>query len=260
MAATSYCASRLTPSDSSRSAQWWGWVGIRPASSAHWRGLPPLPAELGIHVCGGRGNHSRQTPYELVAVGDRIGLDSAELAKASRLFAKVDSAAVQDGFNLYLHAFIVTDDGQGRGPAGHKRRSPPGLALSLALRRSVELCRRTARCNRDGIEQGLIVNLFPMPLKVHDRVEDRGAEAMWSLRRSARSARAWQRLQWLPAPASGVIGLDTISSDNVQLRELAVRCSGLPTRIDLAAASLSAKDGPIPIETRVTPSLRASMR
>jgi uncharacterized protein len=63
-------------------------------------------------VCGGRGNHSRQTPHELVAIGDRIGLDGVALAKASRLVAKVDSAAVQNGFNLYLRAFIVTDDGR----------------------------------------------------------------------------------------------------------------------------------------------------
>ena len=75
------------------------------------RGLTPLAGELGIHVCGGRGKHSRATPDELVAIGQRIGLDGAALATASRLVAKVDSAAVQDGFDLYLHGFIVTDDG-----------------------------------------------------------------------------------------------------------------------------------------------------
>ena len=67
------------------------------------RGLTPLSGELGIHVCGGRGNHSRQTPHELVAIGDRTGLDRVALARASRLVAKVDSAAVRDGFDLYLH-------------------------------------------------------------------------------------------------------------------------------------------------------------
>ena len=74
------------------------------------RGLAPLGNELGIHVCGGRGKYSRQTPHELVAIGDRVGLDGCALARASRLVAKVDSAAVQDGFQLYLHGFIVTDD------------------------------------------------------------------------------------------------------------------------------------------------------
>ena len=53
--------------------------------------------------------HSRQTPQELVAIGERIGFDGAALAKASRLVAKVDSAAVQDGFDLYLHGFIVAE-------------------------------------------------------------------------------------------------------------------------------------------------------
>lgn len=76
------------------------------------RGLAPLSGELGLHVCGGRGRHSRATPDELLAVGDRTGVDGAALARASRLVAKVDSAAVQDGFDLYLHGFIVSDDGQ----------------------------------------------------------------------------------------------------------------------------------------------------
>ncbi|WP_260600119.1 DUF763 domain-containing protein [Sphingomonas endolithica] len=76
------------------------------------RGLAPLSAELGIHVCGGRGKHSRATPGELVAVGERVGLDGADLARTSRLVAKVDSAALQDGYDLYLHGFVVADDGR----------------------------------------------------------------------------------------------------------------------------------------------------
>src|SRR4030088_1073843 len=73
------------------------------------RGLGPLENELGLHVCGGRGAHSRKTPQELVAIGDRVGFDGGALATASRLVAKVDSAAVQDGYDLYLHGFIVAD-------------------------------------------------------------------------------------------------------------------------------------------------------
>jgi uncharacterized protein len=75
------------------------------------RGLAPLDRELGLYVCGGRGKHSRRTPEELVAIGERVGFDGANLANASRLVAKVDSAAVQDGFDLYLHGFIVDEDG-----------------------------------------------------------------------------------------------------------------------------------------------------
>src|SRR6188472_2537229 len=61
------------------------------------RGLTPLGGELGVHVCGGRGKHSRQTPAELFSIGERVGFDGGALANASRLVAKVDSAAVQDG-------------------------------------------------------------------------------------------------------------------------------------------------------------------
>jgi hypothetical protein len=75
------------------------------------RGLKPLEAELGIYVCGGKGAQSRKTPGELSAIGDRTGLDASRLTHASKLVAKVDSAAVQDGYDLYLHGFIVTADG-----------------------------------------------------------------------------------------------------------------------------------------------------
>jgi uncharacterized protein len=123
------------------------------------RGLTPLSAELGIHVCGGRGNHSRQTPHELMAIGDRIGLDGAELAKASRLVAKVDSAAVQDGFDLYLHGFIVTDDGHWvvvqQGMNGDRRQARRYHWLSEGLRSFVD----QPHAAIDGIEQGVIVNL-----------------------------------------------------------------------------------------------------
>ena len=76
------------------------------------RGLAPLQDELGIHVCGGRGRFSRQTPHELLSIGELVGFDGAAFAQTSRLVAKVDSAAVQDGFELYLHSFIIADDGR----------------------------------------------------------------------------------------------------------------------------------------------------
>jgi hypothetical protein len=76
------------------------------------RGLAPLSKELSLHVCGGRGKHSRKAPEEILGIGDRVGVDGAAMARKSRLVAKVDSAAVQDGFDLYLHGFIVADDGK----------------------------------------------------------------------------------------------------------------------------------------------------
>src|SRR5438445_589986 len=123
------------------------------------RGLNPLSGELGIHVCGGRGKHSHRTPHELIAIGDRVGLDGAFLAKASRLVAKVDSAAVQDGFDLYLHGFIVTDDGRWvvvqQGMNGDRRQARRYHWLSEGLQSFVD----EPHAAIDGIEQGLIVNL-----------------------------------------------------------------------------------------------------
>ena len=114
------------------------------------RGLAPLDRELGLRVCGGRGKHSRQTPHELVAIGDRVGFDGSKLATASRLVAKVDSAAVQDGFELYLHGFVVADDGRWVVRATrHERGQQTGATLSLAIGWSEELYRR-ATCRHRG--------------------------------------------------------------------------------------------------------------
>jgi hypothetical protein len=76
------------------------------------RGLATIQDEIGIYVCGGKGAHSRRTPSELISVGDKTGLDAAALVRTSRLIAKIDSAAVQDGYQLYLHGFIASADGQ----------------------------------------------------------------------------------------------------------------------------------------------------
>ncbi len=91
--------------------------------------INPRAKELGIFVCGGRGKHSRKTPDELLRVGDRTGLDGDSLVRSSRLVAKVDSTAIQDGFQIYLHSFIVSDEGdwsvvqQGmNGDSGYARR------------------------------------------------------------------------------------------------------------------------------------------
>jgi hypothetical protein len=123
------------------------------------RGLAPLSGELGVHVCGGRGKHSRKTPQELMALADRIGFDGEALTRASRLVAKIDSAAVQDGFDLYLHGFFVADDGkwtvvqQGmNGDIGQARRyhwRSQGLTSFVDAPHSAI----------DGPEQGEIINL-----------------------------------------------------------------------------------------------------
>src|SRR5947208_6384492 len=123
------------------------------------RGLTPLQRELGIHICGGRGRHSRQTPQELVTIGNRVGFDGSALATASRLVAKVDSAAVQDGFDLYLHGFIVTDDGHWvvvqQGMSGERKIARRYHWLSEGLKSFVE----EPHAAIDGPAQGEIVNL-----------------------------------------------------------------------------------------------------
>jgi hypothetical protein len=123
------------------------------------RGLAPLSGELGLYVCGGRGAHSRKTPQELIALGDRIGFNGAALAQTSRLVAKVDSAAVQDGFDLYLHGFIVAEDAKWvvvqQGMNGDKGQARRYHWQSEGLKSFVEQPHSAI----DGPSQGRIVNL-----------------------------------------------------------------------------------------------------
>ncbi|MCA1455646.1 DUF763 domain-containing protein [Bradyrhizobium sp. BRP22] len=123
------------------------------------RGLAPLQGELGIYVCGGRGSNSRRTPDELTALGERTGFDGAALTRASRLVAKVDSAAVQDGFELYLHGFFVTEDGKWtvvqQGMNGDKRQARRYHWHSENLKSFVD----EPHSAIDGHSQGEIINL-----------------------------------------------------------------------------------------------------
>ena len=110
-------------------------------------------------MCGGRGQHSRKTPDELHALGERIGFDGVRLTRASRLVAKVDSAAVQDGFDLYLHGFFVTDDGKWtvvqQGMNGDKKQARRYHWHSETLKSFVD----EPHSAIDGPAQGEIVNL-----------------------------------------------------------------------------------------------------
>ena len=170
------------------------------------RGLGPLENELGIYVCGGRGKHSRKTPDELLRVGDRTGVDGAALGRASRLVAKVDSAAVQDGFDLYLHGFIVAADGkwtvvqQGLSDArGTARRYH---WLSEGLTSFVD----APHIAIDGKAQGAIINLTDRQAAASRQgqislLADFGPDRIareWAKLQPARPQPAQQSLQLLP--------------------------------------------------------------
>lgn len=73
--------------------------------------INPHYKDLGIYICGGKGKKSRNTPDELLWFGERTGLNGIELVRCSKLSAKVDNTALQDGFQLYTHSFAVNTEG-----------------------------------------------------------------------------------------------------------------------------------------------------
>ncbi|TDO24782.1 DUF763 domain-containing protein [Pedobacter duraquae] len=123
------------------------------------RAINPHARELGIYICGGKGKHSRNTPQELLKFSEQIGLDGQDLVRCSKLSAKVDNTAVQDGFQLYLHSFIV--DTQGRWSVVQQGMSNNSATArryhwhSEGLRSFVEEP-HTAIC---GVNQGRILNM-----------------------------------------------------------------------------------------------------
>ncbi|HYX27596.1 MAG TPA: DUF763 domain-containing protein [Pyrinomonadaceae bacterium] len=76
------------------------------------RGLAAKSDELGIYICGGRGKFSRNTPNELRAISHRHGFDGEALVRTSRLTARIDNNAIADGFQIYLHSFVLARNGE----------------------------------------------------------------------------------------------------------------------------------------------------
>jgi hypothetical protein len=76
------------------------------------RGLAPRADEVGIYICGGRGRHSRNTPNELRAIAEKKSLDGEALVQTSRLTARIDNNAIADGFQIYLHTFVLSAQGE----------------------------------------------------------------------------------------------------------------------------------------------------
>lgn len=116
-------------------------------------------SDLGIYVCGGRGKSSRQTPAELIEIANKTGLNGDELVRNSRLSAKVDNTIVQDGYQIYLHSFVVSTDGEWtviqQGMNQSNRMARRYHWLSSELKSFLEEP-HTSVC---GKNQGLILNL-----------------------------------------------------------------------------------------------------
>jgi len=123
------------------------------------RGINQRAKEYGLVICGGRGKYSRETPEQLMYISNHTNLDGNELVKASKLAAKIDNTAVQDGFNLYQHNFILSDEGD-------------WAIVQQGMNPTTKTARRYHWCSQDlksfieephtgvtGQNQGIILNL-----------------------------------------------------------------------------------------------------
>lgn len=171
------------------------------------RAINPRWRELGLYVCGGKGAASRQTPAEILRICETSALEGAELVRCSKLSAKVDNTVVQDGFQLYLHSFVLSDTGewtvvqQGMSPASSTARRYHWH--SAGLRSFVEEP-HTAIC---GERQGEILNLA-------DRDAGRARSGVLALTREKPES-MMQEVQQLVMPAR-----HDVRSDDVDLRRL----------------------------------------
>jgi hypothetical protein len=216
------------------------------------RGLGPLSGELGIHVCGGRGQHSRRTPDELRLLGERVGFDSALLTRTSRLVAKVDSAAVQDGFDLYLHGFFVTDDGKWtvvqQGMNGHDKQARRYHWHCEDLKSFVD----EPHSAIDGRAQGEIVNLT-------DKRAESSRTAQLELLGSLGPDRIIAELSALSGemPAQGLLP-HLVMPAHHDVRSSDVRSSDVFTRRLHGTLSAAAERGPVDFpELLLTPGVGA---
>ncbi|RYD96017.1 MAG: DUF763 domain-containing protein [Sphingobacteriales bacterium] len=130
--------------------------------------INPLARELGIYICGGKGRHSRNTPQDIVRFAETTGLYAPDLVRSSKLSAKVDNTAVQDGFQLYQHHFIVSDEGQWTVIQQGMRDSSATARRYHWHSPSVQSFTETPHTSIYGANQGTILNLtdqLAQPLK-----------------------------------------------------------------------------------------------
>jgi uncharacterized protein len=171
------------------------------------RAINPHSRELGIYICGGKGKFSRQAPEEIRKVCETTGLDGESLVRSSRLSAKVDNTAVQDGFQLYLHCFVMSDEGQWtviqQGMSDSSAMARRYHWHSAGLGSFVE-DPHTAIC---GVNQGEILNLA-------DRQAGAARNGMLSLS-AEKPETMMQEVQRLVLPAH-----HDVRTENVDLRRL----------------------------------------
>jgi hypothetical protein len=171
------------------------------------RAINPHSRALGLYICGGKGSASRQAPDEIRKVCESTGLDARQLVRCSKLSAKVDNTVIQDGFQLYLHSFVLSDEGQwtviqqGMSPGNSMARRYHWH--SAGLQSFVEEP-HTAIC---GINQGEILNLA-------DRQASPARNAVLSLTRE-KPETMMQDVQQLVLPSH-----HDVRTEDVDLRRL----------------------------------------
>jgi hypothetical protein len=189
------------------------------------RGLTPGGRQLGLYVVGGKGLQARRAPDELRIIGDRVGIDADALIRASRLAAKVDSAAVQDGFELYAHSLILSDDNawavvqQGMNPEARQARRYHWLSEGLGS--FVD----APHAAIEGPPRGVIINLTDRRAAraraAQVELVSQGPDVvLGALRKLRPRAEPMPVTQSLPLPHLQLPAHEEVTRDDVLLRRL----------------------------------------
>lgn len=176
----------------------------------------PIWNETGLFIAGGKGGTSRKTPGEIEARGEEIKVSPAGLVYASRMSAKVDNTALQDGYQIYHHSFLF--DREGRWAVIQQ-----GMNKENGYARRYHWLSETAPDFVEEPHAGIISaedSLTPLNMVAHESAESRTASVQLSLEKPWKTLQELKQIQRSFAPPAVMGPGDLIGAGEVPSMEL----------------------------------------
>jgi len=172
-----------------------------------WR---PISTEIGLFIAGGKGGTSRKTPAEITACATHLQVAPEALVYASRLAAKVDNNALQDGYQIYHHSFIF--DRQGRWVVVQQ-----GMNEANRWARRYHWFSETVTEFVNEPHSGIISSALGQPLNMvaQESDEARRASVALALEKPWKNLAELKRLQYLELPMRHRVLLEDIDPERI---------------------------------------------